>query len=110
MRKHTNGAPCDWCGSPMYDDENRHKNWDYNPQSTNPNSGKLQADHSKMSRDKAVELGVPVPLADRLLHGECNRQRGNGRNDHLAWINSGQPPVMDVKPGATATLAMPWPW
>lgn len=105
-RKHQDGALCDWDGRPMYLD--RTHNWDHDPDATNPTSGELQADHSQMTRSKALELGVPVPLPDRLLHAECNRQRGDGRNDHLAWINSGQPPVIDAQP-QSAELYMPWP-
>lgn len=103
MRQHTNGKACEWCGRPMYDDENRHKNYDYNPNSTNPNNGKLHADHGAMSRADAIDLGVPIPRADRLLHGACNIQRGDGGNDHLAV--AGRVTVVD-----TATLVMPWPW
>jgi hypothetical protein len=88
----------------------RTKNWDYDPDSTNPISGVLQADHSKMTRAEAVRRGLPMPLPDRLLHGECNRQRGDGSNDHLAWINSGRPPVSDHGRQQTAELAMAWPW
>jgi hypothetical protein len=86
----------------MYDDTNRHKNYDYNPTSTNPNSGKLHADHGAMSRAEAIKRGIPIPRADRLLHGACNIQRGNGGNDHLATNTR-----TTVN---TNTLAMPWPW
>lgn len=106
-RKHRDGDPCDWDGRPMYLD--RTKNWDYKASSTNPTSGELQGDHSGMSRAECIERGLPIPLPDRLLHAECNRQRGDGKNDHLAWINSGKPPVMDIG-SATTELAMPWPW
>lgn len=92
---------CAWCGRPMHAD--RTKNWDYNPASTNPASGKLQGDHSGMSRSEALRRGQEIPLPDRLLHGECNRQRGDGANDHLAASAQGK--VAD-----TQTLAMPWPW
>lgn len=108
MRKHQDDALCDWCGKPMYGDLTHTKNWDYDPEATNPACGKLQADHSTMPRSKALELGIPIPQPDRLLHGECNRQRGDGRNDHLAWINSGQPPVLDIQL-STTQLYMPWP-
>jgi hypothetical protein len=99
--------PCDWCGRPRHKDRTR--NWDYRPASTNPAGGKLQGDHSKMSRSEALRRGLPIPPPDRLLHGECNRARGDGSNDHLAWINTGKPPVMSGD-SATAELAMPWPW
>jgi hypothetical protein len=102
MRVHTNGKACEWCGRPMYDDVNREKNWDYKPGSTNPDSGKLHADHGEKSRDECIRLGLPIPRANRLLHGACNIQRGNGGNDHLAAAGSGQ--------RETDELAMAWPW
>lgn len=103
MRKHSDGAKCEWCGRPMYGDANRHKNFDYKAGSTNPDSGKLHADHSKMSRAEALRLGLPVPRADRLLHGACNIQRGDGGNDHLAVGAGG----VAIK---TEQLVMAWPW
>lgn len=98
---HTDGTFCDWCGRPMFRD--RTKNWDYDPRATNPISGVLQADHSKMSRAEAIRRGLPIPLPDRLLHGECNRQRGDGTNDHLAASSSNTAAPM------TTRLYMPWP-
>lgn len=103
MRKHQNGSKCEWCGRPMYDDANRHRNFDYKPDSTNPNSGKLHADHSEMSRAEAVRRRLPMPRANRLLHGACNIQRGDGGNDHLAVSAVGA--HVD-----TEHLAMAWPW
>ncbi|OIN79336.1 hypothetical protein [Mycobacterium malmoense] len=100
-RAHQDGAPCSWCGRPMYLD--RTKNWDYNPDSTNPDSGKLHAHHGKMSRAEAIKLGVPIPLPDELLHGACNIQLGDGGNKHLAASANPEPSTPD-------TLAMPWPW
>lgn len=100
---HPDGKACDWCGRPMYLDRTR--NWDYNPESTNPNSGKLHADHSGMSRAEALRRGVPIPLPDRLLHGRCNIQRGEGGNDHLATVGSGVKTTIN-----TDSLVMPWPW
>lgn len=97
---HVDGTLCDWCGRPMFRDRTR--NWDYSPTSTNPISGVLQADHSKTSRAEAIRLGVPIPLPDRLLHGECNRQRADGRNDHLAVTSKGAPTEAQM-------LYMPWP-
>jgi hypothetical protein len=97
------GSPCDWCGQPRYLDRTRNR--DYDPTSTNPTSGVLQGDHSTMSRSEAIRRGLPIPLPDRLLHGECNRQRGDGANDHLAAVNSGRSPALD-----TSALAMAWPW
>lgn len=97
---HTDGTLCDWCGYPMYRDRTRNR--DYDPVSTNPINGVLQADHSKMSRSEAIRRGLPIPLPDRLLHGECNRQRGDGANDHLAAASKSAAPV-------TTKLHMPWP-
>jgi hypothetical protein len=104
LRRHHDGALCDECGRPMYRDRTR--NYDYDPDSTNPTSGTLQADHSKMSRAEALRRGLPIPLPDRLLHGECNRRRGEGLNDQSAWVNSGRA-LANV---STDRLLMPWPW
>lgn len=98
LRKHTDGAACDWCGRPMYRDRTR--NWDHNPTSTNPDNGKLHADHAGISRNEALRKGQPIPLPNRLLHGTCNIQRGDGGNDHLAT----------GKQAHTHQLAMAWPW
>lgn len=98
--KHEDGSPCDWCGRARYLDPTR--NWDYNPGVRL--SGVLQGDHSKMSRSEAIRRGEKIPPPDRLLHAECNRQRGAGGNDHLAAENR-------VYQSATEhTYAMPWPW
>lgn len=96
-RRHTDGKPCAWCGRPMHLD--RKRNYDYDPESTNPTSGTLQGDHSKMSRAEAIRRGVMIPPPDRLLHGECNRQRGDGQNDHLARVVA----------GSSERLLMEWP-
>ena len=45
------GAPCEWCGRPLYLD--RKRNWDYEPE-RNALSGTLHGDHSKMSRADAI--------------------------------------------------------
>ncbi len=101
MRSHVDGSACDWCGRPMYRDRSR--NWDHNAESTNPDNGKLHADHAAMSRNEAVRRGLPIPLPDRLLHGVCNIQRGDGGNDHLASVSAGHA-------SQTVDLLMPWPW
>lgn len=86
----------------MWRDDTR--NWDYDPKM--PGSGKLQGDHGAMTRAEALRRGVPIPLADRLLHRRCNQQRGDGVNDHLAAVNR-----KTADPGTTGeTLAMDWPW
>lgn len=97
---HKDGKPCDWCGRPMWLDATQ--NWDYDPQKPGfRGNGVLQGDHSNMTRSEALRMGVPVMPPDRLLHAECNRQRGAGANDHLAATNRG---VTDEE------FTMPWPW
>lgn len=83
-RKHVDGSPCEWCGRPMW--IRRVDNWDYDPYSRDRNSGILQGDHT-LARSLHDDEVPP----DRLLHGECNRQRADGRNDHLAWVNHQTP-------------------
>lgn len=56
LRMHRDGAPCWWCGEPMY------------------RSQKLDADHEQAR----VHGGK---LADRLLHSSCNRSRKAGAQD-----------------------------
>lgn len=102
--RHIDGKPCDWCGRPMFVDRTR--NWDYNPEGSHL-SGMLQGDHSGMPRSEALRRGVRVPPPDRLLHAECNRQRGTGGNDHLA-ANGGTQTYQDD--GSGHTRSMPWPW
>lgn len=65
----------------MYRD--RRRNWDYNPNATrrdgkpDTSSGSLAGDHTKpRSRNRNT-------IADRLLHGTCNKERGDGTRDHL---------------------------
>lgn len=69
----------------MYVDPTR--NYDYNPQSKLRGNGVLQGDHIT-PRSQYLAAGKPVPLPDRLLHSECNRMRGEGLNDDMAWVNS----------------------
>lgn len=69
------GAPCWWCGQPMYRD--KAKNWD----------GKsLAADHTEEGGARQRQA------AERLLHGNCNSQRQDGRNDHLRPAATGRSP------------------
>lgn len=77
-RNHVDGSPCEWCGRPMYLDPTL--NWDYDP-TRNQMTGQLQGDHS-LPRSRYTNS-----IADRLLHRSCNSQRGDGSNDHLAWVN-----------------------
>lgn len=98
----SDGSACPWCRKPRWLE--RRRNWDFDEESTNPASGVLQGDHSGMSRSEALRRGVPIALPDRLLHGECNRQRGDGRADWMA------PAATGAVVSATQALVMPWPW
>lgn len=72
LAAHVDGSPCWWCGRPTFRDPGL--NWDGRP---------LEADHS-LAR---VHGGR---VADRLLCSTCNRQRGDGRRDHLRPAVTGQ--------------------
>jgi hypothetical protein len=80
LRLHADGALCEWCGEPMFRDRTRNPDYDPNGPAF---SGSLHADHRDMTRAEAIRRGVPIPLPNRLLHGRCNQQRGDGR-DYLA--------------------------
>lgn len=86
MRRLTDGELCWWCNLPMRKEAK--KNFD---------GLALAADHSQ-----ARSLGGM--LADRLLHGSCNSQRGDGSRDHrrpaLTGVEVAQEPGCD--------LAMEW--
>lgn len=81
-REHRDGTLCWWCGEPMYLDPTR--NPDYKPGIRA--AGELHADHTNSRAHGGTH-------ADRLMHGDCNRQRGNGDNDHarpaLKRLNGG---------------------
>lgn len=87
LRRLTDGQLCWWCNLPMRKDPS--KNWD---------GQALAADHSQ-----ARSLGGM--LADRLLHGSCNSQRGSGARDHSRPAITGVD-VSPVVPGSD--LAMDW--
>ncbi len=74
LRHHIDGTRCWWCGLPMFRDIAR--NWD---------GKRLAADHSKARAFGGTR-------ADRLLHGNCNSQRGDGSRDHQ------RPVVLGVHP------------
>lgn len=65
----------------MYRD--RTKNWDYNPRATrrdgkpDTSSGSLAADHTQPRSTNRNSI------ADRIIHGTCNKERGDGTRDHL---------------------------
>lgn len=88
LYNHIDGTPCWWCDKPMY--REAAKNWDSKP---------LEADHSKSRRDHG-----PNQLADRLLHSQCNRQRGAGDRDHQ------RPAIQPAPPPPTAARAKPFTW
>lgn len=75
----------------------------YREASRNFDEQVLHADHS-VSR---AHGGV---LADRLLHGKCNKDRGDGSRDHLRPAVTGKP-LKQAKADmeALGTRAMPWP-
>lgn len=74
---HVDGTLCFWCGLPMFRD--RTKNPDYDPHATrrdgkpDTTSGVLHAEHPDGKEEGAV--------ATRLMHGLCNKQRGDGTRD-----------------------------
>lgn len=87
MFHHVDGTPCWWCGQPLYRDRTR--NWDYDPDSTDPGSGSLHADHGNGKGEQA----------SRLLHERCNKSRGDGsRDDSRPAL---QPEPEPVPPGET---------
>ncbi len=103
IARHVDGTPCWWCGRPMHRD--RRKNWDYNPRATrkdgkpDTSSGSLAGDHT---RARATHTNT---VADRLLHGTCNKNRGDGaRDDQRPAIT--QPHNADTQLG---TRIFDWP-
>ncbi|MFE3196251.1 hypothetical protein ACFXHA_45150 [Nocardia sp. NPDC059240] len=63
LARHRDGARCWWCGEPMYRDAVR-----------NLDGESLAADHSHARAHGGTR-------ADRLLHGLCNKSRGDGSRD-----------------------------
>ncbi|AMS03983.1 HNH endonuclease [Gordonia phage UmaThurman] len=94
--RHIDGTPCWWCGKPMYLDRTR--NPDYDPTSPDRASGSLAGDHTLARTHGGT-------LADRLLHGRCNKERGDGRHDHTRPAVTGK-----HQPTPTTHLAINcWP-
>lgn len=92
LSQHVDGTCCWWCDRPMY--EARELNWDREA---------LAADHS-LAR---VNGGTK---ADRLLHGKCNKARGDGSRDHTRPAATGEDPeALNVAQERLGVLAMPWP-
>ncbi|MCK0517881.1 hypothetical protein [Williamsia sp. DF01-3] len=94
-RTHVDGTPCWWCNKPMYLEAER--NWDREV---------LAADHTHTRATGGTK-------ADRLLHGRCNKQRGDGSRDHLRPAITGESPTETAKTPAGRLVghtAMNWPW
>ena len=82
LRAHKDGAPCWWCGKPMYLDKS--KNWD----------GKsLAADHPEPN---GARKGLP---AKRLLHHNCNSQAKEHNSDHLRPALTAKQPAQSSTSG-----------
>ncbi|MCV7230687.1 hypothetical protein [Mycolicibacterium komossense] len=96
---HVDGTPCWWCGLPMFLD--RTKNPDYDPSATRRDgkpdltSGVLHGEHSAGKENGA--------MADKLLHGLCNKQRGDGSRDHE------RPALRIIRTSNLGDLVMGWP-
>lgn len=82
-QQHIEGTPCWWCGEPMYLAQG------------------LAGDHSTPRAHGGV-------LADRLLHGPCNSERGDGSRDTQRPAIVGA--RMKPKPVELGPLVMRWPW
>lgn len=97
LQRHVDGTPCYWCALPMFRD--KRSNWD----------GKvLAADHT-LSRAFAASAGV-TSKADRLLHGICNKRRGDGSKDDTRPALTGLPlEALTPSEKALGHRAMPWP-
>ncbi|MDV7194620.1 hypothetical protein [Mycolicibacterium fortuitum] len=103
LRRHEDGTLCWWCALPMFKAPLLARNWD---------SKQLAADHSR-----ARALGGQ--RADRLLHGNCNSQRRDGRLDHVRpavlnvhpteWAKAIADQGLDtITPAVVETLVMDW--
>ncbi|UVO12825.1 hypothetical protein NM962_01250 [Mycobacterium sp. SVM_VP21] len=80
---HVEGTICWWCGEPMFLAQG------------------LSGDHS-------IPRSQGGTVADRLLHGPCNSERGDGRRDHLRPALVGRRPPTNLD--ELGTLVMRWPW
>lgn len=92
MQLHVDGTSCWWCDAPMYRDAGR-----------NFDGAALNADHSQARAHGGTK-------ADRLLHGKCNKERGDGSRDHLRPALTGMPiteAVVDLE--ALGHRVMAWP-
>lgn len=85
LRAHVEGTPCWWCGEPMHLAQG------------------LAADHSHARAHGGTK-------ADRLLHGLCNKQRGDGSKDDLRPAVTGKPlEQAQADQAALGVRVMPWP-
>ena len=75
------------------------RNWDYNPNSNDPGNGALAADHTLARAHGGTRT-------DRLLHGICNKERGDGSRDHLRPAVTGTATPTPTHLGARC---LPWP-
>lgn len=71
-RKHVDGTACWWCSQPMYRDAAR-----------NFDGRVLEGDHT-------VSRAHGGTKTDRLLHGRCNGERGDGSKDNQRPAITGQ--------------------
>lgn len=81
LRRHVDGTLCWWCALPMFKAPLLERNWDHK---------QLAADHSQ-----ARAFGGQ--RADRLLHGNCNSQRQDGKHD------AHRPAMIGVHPSKWST-------
>ncbi|QXU53625.1 hypothetical protein [Rhodococcus sp. LW-XY12] len=100
LRNHVDGTPCWWCSLPMF--RNRTNNWDHDPTSNDPASGSLAADHSQARAHGGTQ-------ADRLLHGTCNKERQDGRRDHLRPAVTGHRIGAEESEEPLGIRLLPWP-
>jgi hypothetical protein len=92
QQAHTDGTPCWWCGLPMFRDRMR-----------NPDQQPLHGDHT-------VPRAYGGTGADRLLHGSCNSQRGDGSHDYTRPAVRDQATVERSQDHPSlGDLAMGWP-
>lgn len=97
---HVDGTCCWWCALPMYRD--RTKNPDYDPTATR-SDGKPDTTSGQLAGDHPDGKGAGK-IANRLLHGLCNKQRGDGSRDHE------RPALRQIRAESTlGPLAMGWP-
>lgn len=82
--QHVDGTRCWWCNEPMHLSQG------------------LAGDHS-------IPRSAGGALADRLLHGPCNTQRGDGSRDHLRPALTGRRPKLELQQPDLGRRVMAWP-